>query len=78
MFDTMNVARSIRELADAIDEIRIPRAVDQAERRRRAAVVRRMRNDPAFAEFTPEAQEQLLRAAVTDDWHAVLPRLPRI
>jgi hypothetical protein len=78
LLDSMNLARTAKEQADRTDALQIPRSVGAKERRRREAVVRRMRNDPVFLELTPEAQERLLRAAMTDDWHTVLPRLPNI
>ena len=79
LFDSMDFVRRRLERADAVDEeLRVPRNVSKAERLRRERVAARMRLDPAFVEFTAEAQEQLIRAALTDSWDAVLPRLPRM
>jgi len=67
-----------RKRADAAEEPQVPRNVSRAERIRRERVAARMRRDPAFADFTAEAQDKLIRAALTDNWETVLPRLPRI
>jgi hypothetical protein len=67
-----------RKRADAAEEPQVPRNVSRGERIRRERVAARMRRDPAFADFTAEAQEKLLRAALTDSWDSVLPRFPRI
>jgi len=78
-FNSMDFVRRRIERADgAEDEPRVPRNVPRAERQRRERVAARMRVDPAFADFTPEAQDKFLRAALTDSWDSVLPRLPRI
>ena len=76
LFDSMDFAR--RKRADEIDEPRVPRHVPRVERQRRERVVARMRVDPAFADFTPDAQDKFIRAALTDNWESVLPRLPRM
>jgi hypothetical protein len=78
LFNSMDFAWRRVERADIDDEPRVPKNVPKAERVRRERVAARMRVDPAFADFTPEAQEQLIRAALTDSWDSVLPRLPRI
>jgi hypothetical protein len=80
LFDSMEFVRRRLERADAVveDDLRVPRNVSKGERLRRERVAARMRIDPAFVEFTAEAQEQLIRAALTDSWDAVLPRLPRM
>lgn len=78
-FNSMDFVRRKLERADAPpDEPQVPRNVSKPERRRRERVAARMRVDPAFADFTPEAQDQLIRAALTDNWDLVLPRLPRM
>jgi len=74
----MDFVRRKRERADEVDEPRVPRHVSRVERIRRERVAARMRCDPAFADFTPEAQDKFIRAALTDNWDAVLPRLPRM
>ncbi len=67
-----------RKRADEPEEPQVPRNVSRGERIRRERVAARMRRDPAFADFTAEAQEKLIRAALTDSWDSVLPRFPRI
>ena len=67
-----------RKRADAAEEPQVPRNVSRGERIRRERVALRMRRDPAFADFTAEAQDKLIRAALTDNWEPVLPRFPRI
>jgi hypothetical protein len=76
LFNSMEFAW--RKRADERDEPQVPRNVSREERIRRERVAARMRRDPAFADFTAEAQEKLIRAALTDTWDAVLPRLPRM
>jgi hypothetical protein len=79
LFDSMDFVRRRRERADENSENpKVPWNVPRDERLRRERVVARMRLDPAFAEFTPDAQEKLIRAALTDNWDPVLPRLPRM
>jgi hypothetical protein len=80
LFNSMDFVRRRLERADvaADDEPRVPKNVPKVERQRRERVVARMRVDPAFTDFTPDAQEKLIRAALTDNWDAVLPRLPRM
>jgi hypothetical protein len=78
LFDSMDFVRRRLERADGGDEPRVPRHVPTSERLRRERVAARMRVDPAFADFTPEAQDKLIRAALTDSWDSVLPRLPRM
>jgi hypothetical protein len=77
LFNSMDFRRK-RERADESAEPCVPRHVPRVERQRRERVAARMRVDPAFADFTPEAQDKFIRAALTDNWDAVLPRLPRI
>jgi len=78
LFDSMDFVRRRLERADSVEDPRALRGLPRDERIRRERVVARMKNDPAFAEFTLEAQEKLIRAALTDNWDSVLPRLPRI
>lgn len=78
LFNSMDFTWRRIERADVDDEPRVPKNVSKAERVRRERVAARMRVDPAFADFTPEAQEKLIRAALTDNWDSVLPHLPRI
>ena len=78
LFDSMDFVRRRLERADSAEAPRALRGLPRDERIRRERVVARMKNDPAFAEFTLEAQEKLIRAALTDNWDSVLPRLPRI
>jgi len=78
IFDSMDFVRRRLERADGNGEPQVPRNVSKGERSRRERVAARMRVDPAFADFTPDAQEKLIRAALTDSWDSVLPRLPRI
>ena len=68
-----------RRRADTeVEDLQVPRHVPRLERERRERVAARMRVDPAFADLTAEAQEKLIRAALTDNWDSVLPRLPRM
>ena len=83
LFDSMDFVRRLRDqrgdrAAAEGEDPRVPRNVPRDERLRRERVVARMRLDPAFSEFTPDAQDKLIRAALTDNWDAVLPRLPRM
>lgn len=78
LFDSMDFSRFSAQQPELGIEPRVPRNVSTRERHRREAVVERMRCDPAFADFTPEAQDKLVRAALTDRWETVLPRLPRM
>jgi hypothetical protein len=78
LFNSMDFVRRRSDRAEVADEPQVPRNVPKAERIRRERVAARMRVDPAFADFTPEAQDKLIRAALTDNWDSVLPRLPRI
>jgi len=78
LFDSMDFVRRRLERADSVEDPRALRGLPRDERIRRERVVARMKNDPAFAEFTAEAQEKLIKAALTDNWDSVLPRLPRI
>ena len=68
LFDSMDFVKRRLERADGDAELRIPWNVPKAERLRRERVVARMRIDPAFADFTPDAQEKFIRAALTDSW----------
>jgi hypothetical protein len=78
LLDSMDFVRRKLERADGEIEPRVPWNVTKGERLRRERVVARMRIDPAFADFTPEAQEKFVRAALTDNWDSVLTRLPRM
>lgn len=78
LFNSMDFVRRRIERADGDDGPRVPKNVSKPERVRRERVAARMRVDPAFADFTPEAQDKLIRAALTDSWDSVLPRLPRM
>ena len=78
LLDSMDFVRRKLERADGEIEPRVPWNVTKSERLRRERVVARMRIDPAFADFTPEAQDKFVRAALTDNWDSVLNRLPRM
>jgi hypothetical protein len=78
LFNSMDFVWRRVERADSDDVPQVPKNVSKGERLRRERVAARMRVDPAFADFTPDAQDKLIRAALTDNWDSVLPRLPRI